>query len=215
MKPNHSENSGAFITFEGGEGSGKTSLIDRLYQELEARGLPLLRSREPGGSPLGERIRNIVLDSPNEEICKRAELLLFMADRAHHVDTKLRPAYERGEIVLCDRYIDSSFAYQGPFFDREELERVMDFATGGFTPHLTFYLDLDPKLGFQRARAAGGGLDRIESFDPSYHENVRKAFLELSERFKDRIVVIDADQSREEVFDAVWSYLAKWLKLSK
>ena len=197
-------NRGLFFTFEGGECAGKTTLIDSLFAALGQKGLPALKTREPGGTHLGVKVRSILLDS-TEEISSRTELLLFAADRSHHVEGVIEPALKKGMIVLSDRYSDSSFAYQGADFKHETLKAVMDFATGGLVPCLTFYLNLDPKVGFERAKKRGQALDRIEQKDLAFHQKTRERFLDLAKRYSERFVVIDALKSQDEIFKEVFA----------
>lgn len=203
---------GFFFTFEGGEGVGKTTLINRLHDRLKGLNVDVVKTREPGGTPLGDQIRSLLL-STDSEVTKRSELLLFAADRAHHVETLIKPALARGAVVLCDRYVDSSYAYQGVFFDHTVLKGVMDFATDQLLPEQTFYLDLDPKVGFERAHAENRELDRIETRDFSFHEKAREAFNTLAKKYSERFSLIDASQSPENVFDEVWKIMATLCKL--
>jgi len=189
-----------FITFEGGEGAGKTSLIQNLATQLRARGYEVLVTREPGGTALGEKLRALVLGKEEEPITARAELMLFLASRAQHVDEVINPALRLGKIVLCDRFTDSSLAYQGEGrgLNMDILEPVCIFATGGLVPDLTFYLDVDPKIGLMRSgrRAAH---DRMESEKEAFHHHVRAAFHRLVAKERGRIQVLDASQSMEDV----------------
>ena len=155
---------GMLIAFEGGEGSGKSTQASRLAEWLTERGVAVTLTHEPGATDLGARIRRILLDSPDGSLTPRAEALLFAADRAHHVDTVIRPGLERGEVVITDRYVDSSLAYQGAgrALVMDDVRRLSRWATGGLRPDLTVLLDVDPELGLERARAAGHGRDRVE-----------------------------------------------------
>ena len=200
------KSSGRFITFEGGEGAGKTTLIARLEEKLRSIERTPIVTREPGGTPLGEKIRHLVLIN-RDPICVRSELMLFLSSRAQHVDQLIKPALEEGKIVLCDRFNDSSHAYQGPHLDEKELMPLLNFAAFGLVPDLTFYLDLDPEIGFKRAQRDNRNLDRIESHDLTFHHNVRAAFLEIAKQNETRFRVIDASQSEDDVFDAVWHHL--------
>lgn len=201
---------GLFLTFEGGECAGKTTLIEALFDHFSLQNLSLLKTREPGGTELGIKIRSLLLN-PQEKVSARAELLLFAADRAHHVETLLKPSLAKGALILCDRYIDSSFAYQGAFFKYEELKGVMDFATGGLLPHLTFYLDLDPKIGFERAKKRQQTLDRIEERDFAFHESVRRSFLSLAEKGKNRFVIVPANRPKEVIFQEVLKRIEEYV----
>lgn len=200
-----------FITFEGGEGAGKTTLISSLQKELSKRGEEVVRTREPGGTPLGEEIRRLLLEG-KQSVTKRAELLLFLASRAEHVDQLIKPSMEEGKIVLCDRFTDSTLAYQafGRQFDLKEVETLALFATDGLIPDITFYIDIDPVIGLSRRKRATGTLDRMEGEDLSYHKKVREAFLNLAEKNKKRIKVLDGNKSRDELFKEALSVIDEW-----
>ncbi|MCL5105183.1 MAG: dTMP kinase [Armatimonadetes bacterium] len=187
---------GFFITLEGIEGSGKSSLAARLRKKLAADGFEVFVTAEPGGCPLSDSIRKLLLGSENV-ISDRAELLLFEAARAEHVDTKIRPALERGAIVICDRFSDSSLAYQGYArgIDLVTVKMLNDYATSGLRPDLTLLLDLPAEAGLARHTKR----DRISSERLAFHEAVRNGFLALATAEKDRIVVIDATKPLEEV----------------
>lgn len=193
----------SLITFEGGDGAGKTTLIESLYQTLKARGRRVLKTRAPGATPAGQAIRALLLNQGEIPLSPRCELLLFLADRAEHVQQVIRPALERGEIVLCDRYNDSTIAYQGAGrkLGVEEVSRLCEFASHGLHPSLTLYLDLDPVIGLERVRAAGQEKDRIEAEALRFHQEVRNAFLEIAKRQPQRFRVIQASQPREKVFE--------------
>jgi dTMP kinase len=188
---------GWFIAFEGVEGAGKTTQLDRLRSEFEARGHQVVATREPGGTPVGERIRAILLD-PVAELEPRAEALLFAAARAQLVEQVIRPALDRGAVVLCDRYLDSSLAYQGEArgLGRERIEQVNQWATGGLLPHLVVLLDLDPTAGLARA---GGQRDRIEDQELEFHLAVSRGFRALAAEHPERYLVVDAALPAEQV----------------
>lgn len=192
---------GHFITFEGGDGAGKSSLIIGLHAALIDRGLEVIQTREPGGTEPGRIIRELLLH-PYEPLVPKAELFLFIADRAQHVEKVIRPALEQGKIVLCDRYNDSTIAYQGRArgFGEEKIKQLCEFATDHLTPTLTIYLDIDPTIGLTRVKEATGSKDQIEAEDIAYHRNIRSAFLELAKQNPARFKIIDATKSREEVF---------------
>lgn len=192
-----------FITFEGGEGAGKTTLISRLRNFFEERGSEVLSTREPGGTLLGEKLRDIVLNGGTDlTLTPKAELLLFLAARASHVDQLIRPALQQNKIVLCDRFSDSTVAYQGyaRSIGIEETEALCSFATSHLEPDLTFYLDLNPEEGFGRMKKASRTQDRMESEALSFHQKVREGFLELAKRHPERIKRLDASLSPEEVY---------------
>lgn len=181
---------GYFVAFEGGEGAGKSTQEGRLAAALVERGFAVVRTREPGGTPAAEHIRHIVLSPEFEGLDPRAEALLFAAARGEHVARVIRPALERGEVVICDRYIDSSVAYQG--YGRElGPRRIRDlslWATGDLLPDLTVVLDVDPELGLSRFEQR----DRLEAESLEYHRAVRAAFLALAEAEPQRYLVVDA-----------------------
>ncbi len=187
---------GFFITFEGGEGAGKTTLIDRLEKHFRACGNDVVRTREPGGSILSETIRKWVLEYREIKIAPMAELLLFLSARAQHIAELIAPALERGAIVLCDRYNDSTISYQGIARELglEKVSQMCELVTGRYQPDVTFYLDIAPNVGLQRSRfthkdtAKAGTLDKIEDLDLSFHERVRQGFLKLAEMYPERIL---------------------------
>jgi dTMP kinase len=188
---------GRLIAFEGVEGSGKSTQLELLRQALEGRGREVVVTREPGGTPAGERMRAVLLD-PGVELHPRAEALLFAAARAELVDAVIRPALERGAVVLCDRYLDSSLAYQGDArgLGRGPVEEVNRFATGGLLPDLVVLLDLDPASGLRRR---SGELDRIEAQDLAFHRRVRQAFRDLAAADPERFAVVDGAAPVAEV----------------
>lgn len=188
---------GRLIAFEGVEGSGKSTQLDLLRQAMEGRGREVVVTREPGGTPAGERMRAVLLD-PGVELHPRAEALLFAAARAELVDAVIRPALERGAVVLCDRYLDSSLAYQGDArgLGRGPVEEVNRFATGGLLPDLVVLLDLDPASGLRRR---SGELDRIEAQDLAFHRRVRQAFRDLAAADPGRFAVVDGAAPVAEV----------------
>jgi dTMP kinase len=193
--------SGHFITFEGGDGAGKSSLIIGLHAALIEKGLEVIQTRAPGGTEPGQIIRELLLH-PNEPVVGKAELFLFLADRAHHVQKVIRPALEEGKVVLCDRYNDSTIAYQGGArgFGMDRVEELCNFATDNLQPNLTIYLDIDPEVGLQRVKEATGRKDQIEAADVATHRKVRSSFLELGKKNPTRFQIIDGAKSKEEVF---------------
>ncbi|RDV08644.1 dTMP kinase [Arthrobacter sp. RT-1] len=176
------QGAGLFIAFEGGDGAGKSTQAARLADALESRGLTVLRTREPGGTPIGEKLRSLVLDHGHGEIDAHTEALIFAASRAAHATQVIRPALERGEIVLTDRYIDSSVAYQGAGRDlgKDAVKALNEWATSALQPHLTVLLDVDPAMGRQRRTAGDAAEDRLESEADDFHGRIREAFLELA-----------------------------------
>lgn len=200
-----------FITLEGGEGSGKTSLLLQLAAHFRSRGKEVVTTREPGGCLLAERVRALVLEEKaGVPISPLAELLLFLSARAQHIHEVILPALEAGKIVLCDRFHDSTLAYQGVgrALGLEEVRELCDKASQGLWPDRTFFLDVPPHLGLARARgvnkkeAASGEGDRIESAGLAFHEQVRQAFLQLAQAEPDRACVLDGSQSQQEVLAA-------------
>jgi dTMP kinase len=173
---------GLFIAFEGGDGAGKSTQAGLLAEALESRGLKVLHTREPGGTPIGEKLRSLVLDHGHGHIDAHTEALIFAASRAAHAGQVIRPALERGEIVLTDRYIDSSVAYQGAGRDlgTDAVRSLNEWATAGLLPDLTVLLDVDPAVGRRRRTAGDAAEDRLESEADEFHTRIREAFLELA-----------------------------------
>ncbi|HZG77177.1 MAG TPA: dTMP kinase [Paenibacillus sp.] len=197
---------GLFITFEGPDGSGKTTQMRLLSERLASMGADVVRTREPGGTRIGDRLREIVLSPENEEMQDETEILLYAASRAQHVREVIEPALERGRIVICDRFVDASIAYQGYGLGRDpdEVARINRFATGGLRPHRTYLLDVPVEVSRERllarAQASGGeGLDRIERKEREYHERVREGFLLIAKAEPQRVTRIDASRSVDEI----------------
>jgi dTMP kinase len=191
---------GLFITLEGGDGSGKTTQSAALAAWLTERGREVVVTREPGGTDLGNELRDIILHRRGY-MAPRAEALLYAADRAHHVATKVRPALDRGAVVLQDRYLDSSVAYQGAgrVLDAAEVRRLSLWAADGLLPDLTVLLDLDPAVGRERLAASRTRWDRLESEEQDFHERVRAAYLELAAAEPERILVLDATTDPDRI----------------
>ncbi|AZH79488.1 MULTISPECIES: dTMP kinase [Microbacterium] len=195
---------GVWITLEGGDGSGKTTQSNLLAEWLEGEGRTVVRTREPGGSEVGQLIRDIVLHHRGD-IAPRAEALLYAADRAHHVATVVRPAIERGDIVLQDRYLDSSVAYQGAgrVLDATEVRDLSLWAAEGALPDLTLLLDLDPATARTRLDADDKPFDRLEAEREEFHGRVRDAYLALAEAEPARFLVLDAAERPEAIADRI------------
>lgn len=195
-------NKGLLITFEGGEGAGKTTLIEKIHAYLTLQNYPVCKTREPGGTKVGAQIRHLILH--NEEAClsKRCELLLFLADRAQHVDTLIKPALEQGHIVLCDRFNDSTLAYQGAArgLKAEVVRKLCQFSCNKIKVNLTLYLDIDPKIGLIRAKNASNTTDKIESETLQFHQDIRKAFKQIARKEPKRVKIIDASKTPQEVY---------------
>ena len=185
---------GLFITFEGGEGAGKTTLIQKVYNTLSSRGFPVVKTRAPGGTSLGEKICALLLEHKEIPIVVEAELLLFLADRAQQVREVILPALNDRKIVLCDRFNDSTLAYQAGArgLDATLVKQLCSFACANLVPTHTFYLDLDPRIGMQRLAQNTPSKDRIESEAVAFHQKVREAFLKIAKEERGRFHVIDA-----------------------
>lgn len=193
-----------FITFEGSEGSGKTSQLLPLARFLQERGYPVFTTREPGGTPIGDKVRSILLDLKNTEMHPRTEILLLQASRAQLVEQIIRPRLQAGEIILCDRYGDSSLAYQGYGYgiDPAELRPLIDFATCGLKPDLTLLLDVNVEEGLRR-KARHGEWNRLDAYQVDFYQRVRQGYFQLAQAEPQRWVIIDAnhpfDQVQEEI----------------
>jgi dTMP kinase len=208
----HNMKKGTFITFEGSEGSGKSTQIELARAYLESKGFSVLFVREPGGVKISEAIRNILLDAKNKEMSDAAETLLYMASRAQLVVEVLEPALKEGKVVLCDRFLDSTIAYQGygHGVDLKFIKSVGTFATKGITPNLTFIFDIDAQTGLGRIKREK---DRIELRALDYHERVRKGYLSLAKREPRRIKLISGSKDREEIQEFVRGHLNRLLKI--
>lgn len=200
---------GLFITLEGGDGSGKTTQASLLGEWLAEQGRQVVRTREPGGTEVGVEVREIVLHHRGD-IAPRAEALLYAADRAHHVATVVRPALERGDVVIQDRYIDSSVAYQGAgrVLDPDEVRGISEWATGGLVPDLTILLDLDAEAARGRLDEARTRYDRLEAEASEFHDRVRGAYLTLAAAEPGRFLVIDAALPVDEIATAIRARVA-------
>ena len=192
---------GVFVCFEGGDGTGKSTQSRLLAERLESLGHVVRLTFEPGDTPVGAEMRRIVLSPETGELSHRTEVLLYAADKAEHVDTVVIPALERGEVVITDRYVDSTLAYQGAGRDLDvrEVEEVARWATGDIRPHLTVVLDIDPRDGLERFE----GRDRIEAEGLDFHERARQLFLDLAAADPDHYLVVDARADREVIADQV------------
>ena len=195
---------GLFLTLEGGDGSGKSTQMGALTAWLEQQGRTVVQSREPGGTDLGLELREIVLHRRGF-IAPRAEALLYAADRAHHIATVVRPALERGDVVIQDRYLDSSVAYQGAgrVLEASEVRDLSLWATEGLLPDLTVLLDLDPAVGRERLTESRTRYDRLEAEEADFHERVRAAYLALAEAEPERFLVLDATRPVEELQQSI------------
>lgn len=190
-----------FITLEGPDGSGKSSQLHVLADWLHEQGVEIYTTREPGGTDIGDQIRNVLHDLKNTAMHPRTEILLYLASRAQHVEEIIRPLLAKGTIVLCDRYADSTMAYQGygHGVDLEMLKRLLDFSTGGLYPDLTLYLDLDVEQGLNRRKKSGGEWNRLDAYTLAFHTRVREGYLTLAAQEPQRWSKIDAAQSFDQV----------------
>ena len=205
-----------FITLEGPEGSGKTTAVEAAVKRLTEMGYQIVRTREPGGTPIAEQIRNVILDKDNTAMDARTEALLYAASRRQHLVEKVWPAIKEGKIVICDRYLDSSLAYQGGArgLGIDNILNINMFATENTWPDLTLLFDLDPQVGLERInKNASREVNRLDLEKLEFHNKVRNTFLELAKRYPERFIIIDASKSQEEVakatLDAILSRLCK------
>lgn len=200
-----SDSLGTFIVFEGGEGAGKSTQVALLAQALTDQGREVVLTREPGGTPAAESIRELVLDPQNAGLDARAEALLFAAARAEHVAALIRPALRRGATVICDRFIDSSVAYQGLGRDlgAQQIRDLSAWASDNLLADVTIVLDIDPVVGLSRAGQVSDAPDRMESEALSFHQMVREAFLASAAASPDRYVVLDATAPAEQLHEAI------------
>ncbi|MBP3041013.1 dTMP kinase [Bacillaceae bacterium Marseille-Q3522] len=195
---------GVFITVEGPEGAGKTTVLNMLTESLQNEGYKVLQTREPGGIGIAEEIRNVILDPKNTAMDGRTEALLYAAARRQHLVEKVIPALEKSYIVLCDRYIDSSLAYQGYAREigLEDVYAINQFAIGQTMPNLTLYFDLDPVIGLERInKHLGRENNRLDQENLSFHQKVRTGYLQLAKQFQKRIKKIDAARPIEKVYE--------------
>ncbi|KPV59489.1 thymidylate kinase [Paenibacillus sp. A3] len=201
---------GFFITVEGGEGAGKTSAIHAILEQVKMRGYDVLSTREPGGIPIAEQIRSVVLDRNNTEMDPRTEALLYAAARRQHLAEKVIPALEAGKVVVCDRFIDSSLAYQG--YARElgmdEVFAINRFAIGDWMPDLTVFMDVRPEIGLGRIRAdQGREVNRLDLESMTFHNKVREGYLQVLRRFPERVIRVDAERELDEVLEDIGQML--------
>lgn len=194
---------GLFITFEGPDGSGKTTVSTAVCRRLEEEGYPVRYTREPGGSIIAEQIRKVILDPENTAMDARTEALLYAASRRQHLVERVLPALEEGTHVISDRFVDSSLAYQGTGrqIGIEEVFAINQFAIEGHMPVKTIYLDVDPEVGLERIRKGRAYLDRLDQESLEFHERVLAGYQEVIRRYKDRMIIIDANRSQKEVIE--------------
>ena len=203
---------GKFITFEGIEGCGKTTQIKLLNEYLQGKGFKTILTREPGGTTIGDKIRQILLDPANKKMHPLTELLLYGASRAQHVEELIRPALSEGKIVLCDRYSDSTTAYQGAArrVDKKILASLDAIATNGLTPDITIVVDVAPTVGLSRV-AGRGAPDRFEQETLAFHERVRQGYLTLAKGNPKRVKIVDGSKEIEEVHGEIIKVIEKFL----
>lgn len=192
---------GFFITFEGGEGSGKTTQSELLYNNLKKKGLNVTRTREPGGTILAESIREILLKGEKDKMSSLTELYLFAAARRDHIDNIIAPSLKNNEIVICDRFIDSTTAYQGYAgnIDLNLINSINNFTIGSIIPNITYIFDIDPNIGLKRSINTTSEEIRFEEKDIGYHKKIRSGFLEIAKNNSDRCIVIDAEQELKKI----------------
>ena len=196
---------GKSISFEGGEGSGKSTIIKMLVEFLEKQGLDIIQTREPGGSNIAEQIREVILDKKNIDMCSETECLLYAASRAQLMKEKIEPLLNQDKTILYDRFVDSSYVYQGGCrgLGIEKVIDINNFATKGYLPYKTFLLDVDPKIGLERIHNNNRETNRLDDESLEFHYNVRKYYLKIAKMFPNRIVVIDASRTPNEIFDDI------------
>lgn len=207
--------SGLFITFEGPEGAGKTSIIQKLARELAEKNYPVLLTREPGGIKIAEQIRKVILDCENTEMDARTEALLYAAARRQHLVERVLPAMEENKIVLCDRFIDSSLAYQGHArgIGIEEVLGINEFATEKQMPSLTIYFDIEPEEGLRRIAANNKReINRLDQEEMEFHHRVKEGYDKVIEKYRGRFLFIDASKDFDSVYASVKGELIGYLK---
>ena len=209
------KNRTCFITIEGGEGAGKSTLINKIKEFLFSKGIDCILTREPGGTPVGEKIRDIVLHKGSSSLKMSAltEFSLFLASRAEHVEEVIKPALKANKVVICDRFNDSSWVYQGYVrgLDINKVELFCDFAAQGIKPNLTLFLDIDPSLGFKRIEKKE--LDRIEKEKIDFHQKVREGYHLLAKKEPNRFFILDATKKPDEIFQEAKELIICCLKI--
>jgi dTMP kinase len=206
---------GLFITFEGTEGSGKSTIIKNLADILAKEGYDLILSREPGGSKIAEQIRSTILDVNNTQMDKKTEALLYAAARSQHLHDVILPAIKENKLVLCDRYIDSSIAYQGYARDIniKDIKDINEFGTAGLLPHLTILFDLDPKIGLARiAKDQKREINRLDLEQLEFHQKVRAGYLKIAKHDKKRVAIVDASLDIQTITDKCLALIREKIK---
>ena len=204
-----------FITIEGGEGSGKTSIIKLLLEDLKKENIDAISTREPGGSKIAEEIRKVILNVDNVNMDYMTEALLYAASRRQHLEEVVKPAIEQGKIVICDRYIDSSLAYQGYARNLgiDNVYNINMYATNGFLPDLTILIDIPPEVGLERIKKNSREVDRLDLEKMSFHNKVHEGYLLVSKKFPSRIVIVDGNKPLIEVYEDVKRIIEEKLNL--
>ena len=205
---------GLFITFEGNDGSGKSSVIKAVHQKLNELGYNVILSREPGGSKIAEKIREIILDKDNLGMDDWTEALLYAASRREHINKTIKPALERGDIILCDRYIDSSLAYQGKarHLGIDEVYNMNQYATNGLLPDLTLLVCVRPEVGLERIAKNRGDKDRLELETIEFHHNVYDGYIEVANKYPERIQIVNGEATMEEVAEDAINKVISFVK---
>jgi dTMP kinase len=208
-----------FITLEGPDGSGKSTQISSVAEYLREHGYKVVVTREPGGTDISNQVREVIMKMKNTAMHPRTEILLFLAARAQLVEEVIRPHLQQGDIVLCDRYADSTIAYQGYGHgtDLPRLHQLVDFATGGLKPDLTVLFDIDVEAGLKRRQAGGGEWNRLDDYQLAFHQRVRNGYLKMAETEPERWVVINANQSKDQVksilIDTVYNRVIRYMEM--
>lgn len=204
-----------FITIEGGEGSGKTSIIKLLLEDLKKENIDAISTREPGGSKIAEQIRNVILNVDNVNMDYMTEALLYAASRRQHLEEVVKPAIDGGKLVICDRYIDSSLAYQGYARNLgiDNVYNINMYATNGFLPDLTILIDIPPEVGLERIKKNSREVDRLDLEKISFHKKVHEGYLLVSKKFSSRIVIVDGNKPLDDVYKDVKKIIEERLKL--
>ncbi len=207
-----------FITIEGGDGTGKTTVMNKVVERLEKENFDIARTREPGGTKIGNQIRNVILDKENTGITGMCETMLFAADRAQHIEEVIVPACKEGKIVISDRFFDSNLVYQGIIhgYGIKNVYELNMIATKGIVPDLTLLFDLDPKEAQKRISSnKDREVNRLDLKSIEYHQKIREAYLEVAKMFPERIVIIDASRSVQEIADEVYTIIKKKIEMTK
>ncbi|MES2906223.1 MAG: dTMP kinase [Pseudomonadota bacterium] len=202
---------GFFITLEGGEGAGKSTLARGLQQKFEEKNITVVMTREPGGTPKGEEIRKVLLSGAASKMGSMTEALLFAAARDEHLKEIIRPALEEDKVVICDRFADSTRVYQGYVggVERQMIERMDKLIVGDTQPDLTFIVDIAPEKGLARVKLRAGRTDRFESEEIGFHRKIRAAFFDIASRFPERCIILDGEQTPDAMLEKAWNALAE------